>query len=665
MKTAVLFSMLFFSPLYAASNGDRNLDDNVIFPPACLIQNGGRVYDVTQPPEGHPAAKGDGRTDDTRALQEAMEYAVQEYVKVGWRKQNVIQIYLPNGQYVVSDMVCYSDAQAHWSDGRRKGWEPCNIRIMGQSRVGVEIRLKDKAKGFADPSSPRPILAFNHPEADFNNGVAFNALRNVKVNAGRGNPGAIGVQFIGANSATVANVTITAEDRGGVCALYMPLGSVHAYHHDITIEKYRLGISIEFDHDVYNAFEYLTLKNQGECAIRQEGGGLYLRRMLCDQTESGSAAVRLLTDGPQLGVYDSLLCGKGKAAVMQSKAEDQMTLLRKCRIEGYRLAVDHPEKEKDCRAGDISLYVSEKIISFRGGKGNFHDELPVAELPHITWEADAAEWAIVEAGNSEDHTKAVQKALDSGKACIFFPEQYYRITAPLKVPASVRQLRFMRAKLSYKAEMEINEGSREPLLIDGLSGAQFHVYRNSSRPIVLSECSLDINTSTEINTPQDLHVINCTGIGAEDGFCGPNQSVWARGINNEEAPKNEPHDFFCNGGKLWIFGYKTEGKPVTVLEVSNGGTAEVLGGVSLAMPDGRKHSFGETPMFVITDSKATITMLTGYVGSINKAIFERQGGEFKVFNDKQFPAHYGQVRSSGKRPNVLNNYFIPLYISGQ
>lgn len=635
-------------PMTAFPYGDRNIDTNVVFPSGCLLQNGGRIYDVTNPPSGNTAAIGNGVADDTEALRDAMDYVVAEYTAAGWTDQKVVTIYIPNGTYLVSDMICYRDANAIWDK-----WEPCNIRILGQSRAGVEIRLKDSCSGFRDISNPKPILSFNHPDADFNNGVAFNILRNVTVSAGSGNDGAIGVQFIGANSAGLANVKITADDDGGPHGLYMPVGSVHAYHHDITIENYNRAIFIEYDHDMYNAFEYLTIRDQRSHGIRHEGGGLYIRRMLCDQSNYHSGGIRLLTDGPQLCVYDSLFDGGSTSApaVYQSQTDRQMTLLRNCYINGYTKAVDGPGSTVDHDSGFVEEFSNKGMYSTRPDQIQKSLALPAFDTPTVNWQTTLSNWKLVRdrQGSETSDDAAIQEALNSGKPCIYFPKKNYTINQPMTVPATVKQIQFMRCRFNWGANLHINESSSRVLLLDGIAGSKFIVTRNASRPVILRDCSADINTSTGIADQQQLFVENCSAVGAEDNFCGPNQSVWARGINNEEAEGNEPHDLFCNGGNLWIFGFKTENKPVHVMEAKNGGSLEALGGMVVVMPD-----MDSTPMIKNTDSSVSVSMLTQYQGIFTQTIEDTLNGVTRSMDWTEFPVHYGKYAS---------NYFVPLYAS--
>ena len=80
------------------------------------------VVDVTQAPY---FAKGDGRTDDTAAIQKALD---------DHPSQGAI-IYLPNGVYRITDTL-------HWPHGRNPGGEEKETVLQGQSRDGTVLQLR-------------------------------------------------------------------------------------------------------------------------------------------------------------------------------------------------------------------------------------------------------------------------------------------------------------------------------------------------------------------------------------------------------------------------------------------------------------------------------------------------------------------------------------------
>ena len=96
------------------------------------------VVDVTKAPY---LAKGDGRADDTAAIQKALD---------DHPSQGAI-IYLPNGIYVVSDTL-------HWPHGANAGGEEKETVLQGQSRAGTVLTLRDACPGFGSARRPKAVI---------------------------------------------------------------------------------------------------------------------------------------------------------------------------------------------------------------------------------------------------------------------------------------------------------------------------------------------------------------------------------------------------------------------------------------------------------------------------------------------------------------------------
>jgi len=174
---------LAFATVLAASSGN-------VFPDALLVQNGGPVLDVTRPPTGIRPARGDGKTDDTEALCDVFDWLKAKYqLGNGFDNEYHYYVYLPNGTYRVTDTLIYRGktigAYPKW-DGT---FDINHLHFVGQSEQGTKIRLDDAAPGFDNRTSPKSVLALQHPDTVFNNVPGSNWVRDLTIDVGARNPG--------------------------------------------------------------------------------------------------------------------------------------------------------------------------------------------------------------------------------------------------------------------------------------------------------------------------------------------------------------------------------------------------------------------------------------------------------------------------------------------
>ena len=97
------------------------------------------------------------------------------------------------------------------------------VILQGQSRDGTVIKLKNSCTGFLSETTPLPMVWTGvPPEQRFRN-----AVRNLTLNVGSGNPGAVGLSFIASNQGCVRDVLIVAPSAGvGYIGLDLTVGTV-------------------------------------------------------------------------------------------------------------------------------------------------------------------------------------------------------------------------------------------------------------------------------------------------------------------------------------------------------------------------------------------------------------------------------------------------------
>ncbi|MCD8482863.1 MAG: glycoside hydrolase family 55 protein [Verrucomicrobia bacterium] len=181
-------------------------------------------------------AVGDGIADDTAALQQAIVDA----------DATGRIIYLPNGIYRITNRLLPTTERYY-------------LNIEGESRDGTIIRLDANAQGFGNANQPRAVLQTVDPALGWTNNAFMTNIADLTIEIGAGNPGAVGILFIGNNQASIRDVTVRSLDPAGVghTAIDMSLISLPGpgFIHRVRTEGFDCGVRI--DHSQYG----ITLEN--------------------------------------------------------------------------------------------------------------------------------------------------------------------------------------------------------------------------------------------------------------------------------------------------------------------------------------------------------------------------------------------------------------------
>ncbi len=546
-------------------------------------------------------AKGDGITDDTLALQKAIDSTSRDYQVV----------YFPQGTYLVSDTI---------QIGRLK-------TIQGAAKNKTIIRLKDASMAFSQ--APKPVL-----RSMYNNNQTFGVyIRDLTVDTGKGNTKAIGIQYSTHNNGAIDNVVIKSEDLAGTIGLDLSEtefgpGTIA----NLTVEGFDTGIKTPSEPS--NAVFYnISLKQQNIVGLENNQpvsieGLTSENRVPAIHSNSDPLAHLILINARLNGLSDM---PPGIAAI----EADSPYYLRQIQTDGnYAAALKEKGKLSDRQQIDEQWSSFSKVVppSQQG-----HLKLTI-EQPPAPYLEPATNWLIPDS-SQEDDTQAIQNAMNSGAKTIFFPGNVtYKIADTIEVPATVKRIiahknadgniivpDFMLDRFGDRAMLRLTGKTKDSLEIESLKLSTWPrqsngievatnrlVYVKYSESIVRGKISTTDDWSGKIYVDEWLGEVQLKGKG----------SAWLRQWNPENNPftpgQSDPQVTYGinNGAKLWVLGMKTEAPAIHVI-TENQGQTEILGGFF------RDHfgsdEYQPTVPYFITKNSSLSASYVQYAWALGKA----------------------------------------------
>lgn len=577
----------------------------------------------------------DDETDDTAAIQAALD---------AFPNGNRI-VYLAPGTYLVSETL-------KWPEGDGGGNAQKRTILQGAGRDLTVLRLPEASPGFGESARPKALVwTGGSPAQRFRN-----AVRDLSIEVGAGNPGAIGLQFNASNQGGIRRVAIRAAEGSGKIGLDLghcdEIGPLLVRH--LRVEGFETGILTKWPVNSIT-FEQVELEGQ-----RRLGWWNYHQMVFVRGLVSANRAPALFNEKDSWGsvvLLDSRLQGINPARTTPAIHNQRQMVLRDVEILDYPKGIEHDDKGRD--KGDLpSPAQIAQDSSHRNVVSLFREipdgtfatagevpRLPVKETPEIPWGDPAKDWAnLLDFGadptGAADSSAALQRAIDAGAATVYLPAgANFRFGGTVEIRGPVRRIIGLEGRFAAEGA-----GPGGPIwrLVDGRHPAGL-----ADAPTVVVERLAGTSGGAPLKirheSARTLVVSSTTGIDVEgadsgdlflDDFCGhldrlgPGQSAWCRQLNSEREGLK------CRnaGGRLWILGMKTE-KTGTLVETSDGGFTEIHG-VFLYSNAGWKA--GE-PAFSVAD--ATLHLFGVNERNFNRQpvtlwVRERQGGETRELAER-------------------------------
>ncbi len=573
---------------------------------------GSEVVNVKEDPYN---AKGDGKNDDTEAIQKALsDHPDGDYI-----------IYLPHGIYKITSALQWPSANKPDKDYRR-------TILQGESMGGTIIALQDDVPGFENPDFPQAVIY----TGDGPNPRQRNSIRDLTLRTGKKNPGAIGIRFNASVQGTINNVKVTSGDSSGVIGIDVgftenigPLLIKNVEVDGFDVGIYAAGKSNSM------TFEHVTLSGQKKFGLDNDGQMLSIRALRVKGSSTavynhGQDASMVLVDGTL--EYDP---GKKGAKPITAIVNEGQLFARSVVVSKYK------SKIKSTRKAYNENVSNTEIVEFATQANHqlCHSpktsmKLAATETPNNT-EQKSMYWTSItgeyggKANDGSDDSKAIQDAIDDGAETIFFPPGgRWTINRDIYLRNRIHRLIGTEGKIDGKGKFIIEDGAFVDLTIERFSTFASGITNRSKRTLILKNMYLKSYESDDFSTGD---------IFMEDVAVGTirtnQQRLWGRQVTmmgDTKGPK-----ISNNGGTIWILGL-TAKDGNTILHNFNKGSAELLG-VNVIASDKAKNN----PMFINDNSsisiiglKETLTRGNPYSKIVEES---RQGSKVYTLKNSELP----------------------------
>lgn len=553
-------------------------------------------------------------------------------------------VYLPPGQYLLSDTL-------RWPDSELPGQTQKRVILQGASESSTILKLQDKTPAFATGPTKPVIWTGEKPAQRFRN-----AIRDLTIDVGSGNRNASGIQFNASRQGGIRNVTIRAASDSGRVGLDLghtdEIGPLLV--RNLTVDGFDVGITTKWPVNS-NTFEQINLTNQ-----RRYGWWNYHQMIFVRGLTSYNYCTALYNERNSWGavtLLDAHIHGKGNPKT-PGILNQRHLFLKEVEIQEYRRSIENDDRGRD--RGDldgaqtIQLGTSHHNVSslFRKVEDSTFATagevklLPVKETPKVPWGNPDSDWVNIlsfgaDPQGESDSSPALQQAIDAGKKTVYLPASAeFRFEGQVFIRGPVERLIGLEGRLSAQENSvwKLVDGQHPTGLPDAPTviierlfnrngGNELKIRQESKRTLVVSS---SMGFSVEGHGTGDLFLDDVSG---HLDRVAPGQNVWCRQLNSERKGGTKCRNM---GGNLWILGMKAQ-ELGTVMELTGGGHTEV-NGLFLYSNAGWKE---EEPAIMIQDSSATFF-------GINERNFNRSPVSFWISETQE-----GETREMKDRPWIF------------
>ncbi len=571
---------------------------------------GSNVVDVTKDPY---KAKADGKTDDTEAIQRALnDHPNGDYI-----------IYLPHGIYKITNTLT-------WPATEKPEQSYSRTILQGQSIGGTIIALADECQGFTNPDFPAPVL-FTGEGPNLRH---RNSIRDITIRTGKRNAGAVGIRFNAAQQGTIRNVKVYSGDSLGIYGV--DLGHTENIGplllENVEVQGFGTGVYIAGKTNSIT-LEHVTLGGQKKYGVENDGQVVSSRAL---RFKGDVPAVYSHGEGAVMVMVDATLeynrVNQSKPAVA---IENEGQLFARS-----IMTSKFQDKVKSTPPAASESYVGNEIVEFttqdpfqlcHSPKQSMR--LPIAETPNLN-DQKSDSWTTIggdyggKMNTGSDDAKAIQDAIDDGAETIYFPPGgRWTINRDIYIRNRVRRILGTEGRIDGKGKFIIEDGAFNEVTIERFSEFGNGIIHRSKRVILLKNMMFKSFETNELGVG-DIYM--------EDVSVGSiqinQQHLWGRQVSMFSDTKGAKIQ--NNGGSIWILGL-TSKDGNTILQNSNGASAELLG-VQVIASDKAKT----TPMFINDNSSLSIEGLKEVLtrGNPYKKIIEesRMGSAIYALTDNQF-----------------------------